>query len=65
MNLSENGVTSQGCLMVCDLINRCPTLEELQLQNNAIDNHGAQALVNAIRGRKITKLDVDNNQISG
>jgi len=51
--------------MVCDLINRCPTLEELQLQNNAIDNHGAQALVNAIRGRKITKLDVDNNQISG
>lgn len=41
LNLSENNVTSQGCLMVCDLINRCPTLEELQLQNNDIDNTGA------------------------
>ena len=41
LNLSENNVTSQGCLMVCDLINRCPTLEEIQLQNNDIDNTGA------------------------
>lgn len=65
LNLSENNVTSQGCLMVCDLINRCPTLEELQLQNNDIDNTGAQSLVEAIRGRKFTKLDIDNNRISG
>ena len=51
--------------MVCDLINRCPTLEEIQLQNNNIDNAGGQALAESIQGRKITKLDVDNNQISG
>ena len=65
LNLSENNVSSQGCLMVCDLINRCPTLEEIQLQNNNIDNAGGQALAESIQGRKITKLDVDNNQISG
>ena len=51
--------------MVCDLINRCPTLEEIQLQNNNIDNAGGQALAESIQGRKITKLDVDNNKISG
>jgi Ran GTPase-activating protein (RanGAP) involved in mRNA processing and transport len=51
--------------MICDLINRCPTLVEIQLQNNNIDNNGAITLVESIRGRKITKLDVDNNKISG
>jgi len=65
LNLSENAMSSQGCLMVCDLINRCPTLEEIYLQNNNIDNNGAMTLVESIRGRKITKLDVDNNKISG
>ena len=35
------------------------------LQNNNIDNHGAQTLVEVIQGRKFTKLDVDNNKISG
>lgn len=34
--------------MVCDLINRCPTLVEIQLQNNNIDNNGAITLVDAI-----------------
>lgn len=58
-------MSSQGCLMVCDLINRCPTLEEIYLQNNNIDNNGAMTLVESIQGRKITKLDVDNNKISG
>ena len=58
-------MTSQGCIMVCDLIRRCPTLEEIFLQNNQIDNSGAQTLVEVIRGRKITKLDVDNNYITG
>lgn len=51
--------------MVCDLIRACPTLEEIQLQNNGIDNNGAQQLVEVIQGRKFTKLDVDNNKISG
>lgn len=65
LNLSENNISSDGCLMICDLINRCPTLEEIMLQNNNIDNHGAQTLVEVIQGRKFTKLDVDNNKISG
>lgn len=65
LNLSENNLTSSGCLMVCDLIRACPTLEEIQLQNNSIDNNGAQTLVEVIQGRKFTKLDVDNNKISG
>jgi hypothetical protein len=51
--------------MICDLINRCPTLVEIQLQNNNIDNNGAITLVESIKDRKITKLDVDNNKISG
>ena len=65
LNLSENSMTSQGCIMVCDLINRCPTLNEIQLQNNQIDNSGAQQLVDAIQNRNFTKLDIDNNKISG
>ena len=52
-------------MLVCDLIRRCPTIEEIYLQNNLIDNNGGQALAESIRGRKITKLDVDNNRING
>jgi hypothetical protein len=40
---------------------KCNTLQELQLQNNDIDNVGGQALVNQIKKRKVAKLDCDNN----
>ena len=35
------------------------------IQNNNIDNSGASLLVEVIKERKITKLDVDGNKISG
>ena len=40
-------------------------MEELQLQNNCIDNVGAETLLATLKGRPIKKLDVDNNEISG
>ena len=42
LNLSDNKITSAGCLVICYLVSRCKTVEELQLQNNQIDNVGAE-----------------------
>ena len=48
------------------LIERCPTLNELFLANNEIDNEGANALINAIQDRKDFKnIDIENNRFSG
>lgn len=58
-------MSNNGCTLVCELISKCPTLEEIMLQNNNIDNEGAQVLVQVIKGRKITRLDIDGNPISG
>ena len=51
--------------MVCELLAKCNSLEELHLQNNQIENDAAQNLVTQIKRRKISYLDVDNNKISG
>ncbi len=41
LSLAENGITNSGCTLICDLINNCPTIQELNIQNNNIDNTGA------------------------
>ena len=65
LNLADNKISSGGCFMVCDLVSKCDTITELHLQNNQICNEGGEQLVNAIQQRKLTKLDIDNNNISG
>lgn len=54
-----------GAQAICTLMDKCNTLQELQLQNNDIDNTGGQALVAQIKKRKVAKLDCDNNQLTG
>jgi len=65
LNLADNKITSKGMQMICELMAKVNTLEELQLQNNDIDNNGAKALLQQLNTRNISRLDVDNNKISG
>ena len=45
---------------------RNPTLNELYLANNEIDNEGAESLIAALKNRKDFKnIDIDNNKFSG
>ena len=41
LSLSDNNIGNNGCTLICELISKCPTLEELNIQNNNIDNGGA------------------------
>jgi len=63
--LSDNKITSVGCLELVKLLQQTSTLQELQLQNNDIDNEGGKALVAHQKRSKILKLEVENNRIAG
>ena len=52
MGLSDNKITTQGAVLVANLVKKCPTLNELYLANNEIDNDGAKILVDVLKERK-------------
>lgn len=31
LSLAENGMGNKGCILVCELVTKCPTLKELML----------------------------------
>jgi hypothetical protein len=45
------------------LLEDCTTIEEVQLQNNQIQNDAGERLAAICHKRRLTKLDVDNNEI--
>ena len=66
LSLSNNKITSKGCIAICNFVKKCMSLEELQLSNNEIDNDGASELIKVLKDRKnFSNIDVDNNRISG
>ena len=65
LNLSDNLITSAGCKLVCSLVDKARYLDDLQLQNNDIDNVGAQRLVESLKKRRVAALNIDNNSVSG
>ena len=63
---SNNKISSRGCKLICLFIDKCHSLEELQLSNNEIDNSGAMELIKVLENRKnFSNIDIDNNKISG
>lgn len=51
---------------MASLLMRNPTLNELYLANNEIDNEGAESLIAVLKNRKDFKnIDIDNNKFSG
>lgn len=66
LSLSNNKITSKGCLAICEFISKCHSLEELQLSNNDIDNDGANELIKVLKNKSnFSNIDIDNNKISG
>jgi len=53
LNLSDNLITSEGCKVICTLIDRSRYLDDLQMQNNEIDNDGANRLISSLKKRRL------------
>lgn len=63
--LADNKITSKGAVNVAKLYGETLTLKEIHLQDNEIDNEGGQAILREMKKRKLRKLEIDNNKLSG
>jgi len=63
--LADNKISSKGAIVIAGLYSQTMTLQELHLQNNEIDNDGGAAFVKEMKKRKLQKLEIDNNKLSG
>jgi hypothetical protein len=63
--LGNNYIGAKGFAAVLRLIEKCPTIEEIDLSGNGLDNNSVADLVRILKDHKgISKLNLSNNAMS-